>query len=120
MTIDRHLKHLAQKDPENRQKALLDVLIQEGLEFSLQEQEPSIQNPRGIRNYLLTPWSPEPSLLFCAHYDAVPGTFGANDNAAAVCILITLFPYTTLFRSSEERRVGKESKIGRASCRERV
>ena len=47
MTIDRHLKHLAQKDPENRQKALLDVLIQEGLEFSLQEQEPSIQNPRG-------------------------------------------------------------------------
>ena len=65
MTIDRHLKHLAQKDPENRQKALLDVLIQEGLEFSLQEQEPSIQNPRGIRNYLLTPWSPEPSLLFC-------------------------------------------------------
>ena len=48
MTIDRHLKHLAQKDPENRQKALLDVLIQEGLEFSLQEQEPSIQNPRGV------------------------------------------------------------------------
>lgn len=90
MTIDRHLKHLAQKDPENRQKALLDVLIQEGLEFSLQEQEPSIQNPRGIRNYLLTPWRPEPSLLFCAHYDAVPGTFGANDNAAAVCILIQL------------------------------
>lgn len=34
MTIDRHLKHLAQKDPENRQKALLDVLIQEGLEFN--------------------------------------------------------------------------------------
>ena len=31
-----------------------------------------------------------------------------------------LFPYTTLFRSSEERRVGKECKIGRASCRERV
>ena len=32
---------------------------------------------------------------------------------------LTLFPYTTLFRS-EERRVGKECKIGRASCRERV
>ena len=58
MTIDRHIKHLAQKDPENRQKALLDVLIQEGLEFSLQEQEPSIQTPRGIRNYHLPPWSP--------------------------------------------------------------
>ena len=25
-----------------------------------------------------------------------------------------VFPYTTLFRSSEERRVGKECKIGRA------
>lgn len=34
MTIDRHLKHLAQKDPENRQKALLDVLIQEGLSLA--------------------------------------------------------------------------------------
>ena len=66
MTIDRHLKHLAQKDPENRQKALLDVLIQEGLKFSLQEQESSIQNPRGIRNYLLTPWSPDLSPLLCS------------------------------------------------------
>ena len=28
--------------------------------------------------------------------------------------MLTLFPYTTLFRSSEERRVGKECKIGRA------
>lgn len=90
MTIDQHLKHLAQKDPENRQQALLDVLTKEGLDFQLQEQEPSIQTPRGIRNYLLTPWNPEPSLLFCAHYDAVPGSFGANDNAAAVCILIEL------------------------------
>ena len=90
MTIDRHLKRLAQKDPESRQKALLDVLIEEGLDFEPQEQEPSCQNPRGIRNYLLTPWSTKPSLLFCAHYDAVPGSFGANDNAAAVCILIQL------------------------------
>jgi len=90
MTIDRHLQHLAQKDPENRRKALLDVLIQEELHVNLQEQEPSIQNPRRIHNYLLTPWSPEPSLLCCAHYDAVPGNIGANDNAAAICILIQL------------------------------
>ena len=69
MTIDRHLKHLAQKDPENRQKALLDVLIQEGLEFSLQEQEPSIQNPRGIRNYLLTPSSVLTPMLYPDHLE---------------------------------------------------
>ena len=35
-------------------------------------------------------------------------------------MVIHSFPYTTLFRSSEGRRVGKECKIGRASCRERV
>ena len=37
--------------------------------------------------------------------------FGGPDRP----LLHTLFPYTTLFRSeSEERRVGKECKIGRA------
>ena len=41
-------------------------------------------------NYILDSWQDAPSLLFCAHYDAVPGSFGANDNAAALCILIDL------------------------------
>ena len=39
------------------------------------------------------------------HLEKLGKTFGKK--------VVTLFPYTTLFRSSEERRVGKECKIGR-------
>ncbi|WP_025485654.1 M28 family peptidase [Clostridiales bacterium VE202-28] len=90
MEIKRHLETLAQKDPDLRRQALSDVLDAEGLSCFLQEDEPSFKNPRGTVNYILDPWQDAPSLLFCAHYDAVPGSFGANDNAAALCILIDL------------------------------
>ena len=90
MEIKRHLETLAQKDPDLRRQALADVLDAEGLSCFLQEDEPSFKNPRGTVNYILDPWQDAPSLLFCAHYDAVPGSFGANDNAAALCILIDL------------------------------
>ena len=84
MEIKRHLETLAQKDPDLRRQALADVLDAEGLSCFLQEDEPSFKNPRGTVNYILDPWQDAPSLLFCAHYDAVPGSFGANDNAAAL------------------------------------
>lgn len=90
MEINRHLETLAQKDPDLRRQALAGVLKAEGLSYTLQENEPDYKNPRGTVNYILTPWSAAPSLLFCAHYDAVPGSFGANDNGAALCILIEL------------------------------
>lgn len=90
MEINRHLETLALKDPDKRRQALADVLKGECLAFSLQEDEPNFKNPRGTVNYILDPWKDSPGLLFCAHYDAVPGSFGANDNAAALCILIDL------------------------------
>lgn len=90
MEINRHLETLAQKDPDMRRQALAGVLKAEGLSYTLQEHEPDYKNPRGTVNYILTPWTGTPSLLFCAHYDAVPGSFGANDNGAALCILIEL------------------------------
>lgn len=90
MEMKRHLETLAQKDPDMRRQALADVLDAEGLCYCLQEDEPNFKNPRGSVNYILEPWQDAPSLLFCAHYDAVPGSFGANDNAAALCILIDL------------------------------
>lgn len=83
-----HLERLCQKDPEARRRALEDVLTAEGLEWQIQRQEPSFQLPMGVTNYLLP--SSEAELLFCAHYDSMLGSFGANDNAAAVCILIAL------------------------------
>ena len=90
MEMKRHLETLAQKDPDLRRQALADVLDAEGLSYCLQEDGPNFKNPRGTVNYILDPWQDAPSLLFCAHYDAVPGSFGANDNAAALCILIDL------------------------------
>lgn len=90
MELTTHLEALAQKDPDARRTALTQVLEAEGLSYALQEEEPGFQHPRGIVNYILTPWREEPGLLLCAHYDAVPGSFGANDNAASLCILIAL------------------------------
>ena len=90
MEMKRHLETLAQKDPDLRRQALADVLDAEGLSYFLQEDGPNFKNPRGTVNYILDSWQDAPSLLFCAHYDAVPGSFGANDNAAALCILIDL------------------------------
>lgn len=90
MKINHYLTDLSLKDPDERRKALETVLTQEKLPFTLQKKEASYQTPRDVVNYLLTPWSNEPGLLFCAHYDAVPGSFGANDNAASLCILIAL------------------------------
>ena len=86
--IKRHLEELALKDPLARREALEQVLTAEGLSYEIQEAPPSYKNPLGVKNFLLG--SEEPAHLFCAHYDSVPGSFGANDNAAAVCILIDL------------------------------
>lgn len=90
MIVDQFINQLSSKDPDERREALRSVLKQENLSFYLQEEGPSSKAPRGIENVLLTPWSSDPGLLFCAHYDAVPGSFGANDNAASLCILIEL------------------------------
>lgn len=89
-TISRHLAAICQTDPKLRRQALEQILKAEGLPYVTQEEEPSVKNPRGTVNYLVSLCSGKPSLLFCAHYDAVPGSPGANDNGAAVCILAEL------------------------------
>lgn len=88
--IARHLTTLAVQDPALRKKALKEVLESEGLPYTLQEQEPSFKAPLGITNYVIEPSDLSPSVLLCAHYDAYPGSLGANDNASSVCILIDL------------------------------
>jgi len=88
--LNPYLERLACKDPDERRLALETILTEEGFVFTTQEEEPSLKIPRGTRNYLLPSSDEQPGLLFCAHYDAVPGSGGYNDNAAAVCILIEL------------------------------
>ena len=64
MMINRHLERLSQKDPDSRQTALSEILLEEGLNFTLQEEDASMGNPRGIRNYLVSPWNSGPSFRF--------------------------------------------------------
>ncbi len=91
MDIRRHLLTLSRKDPIERREALALVLTEEGLDFFIQEAPPEQGNPMGTQNYMLIPQSAKvPYLLLGAHYDAQYGSFGANDNAAGVCILIDL------------------------------
>ena len=121
MDMITHLETLAQKDPDQRRQALAGVLEAERLSYTLQEEEASFKNPRGVANYLLTPWQETPCLLFCAHYDAVPGSFGANDNAASLCILIALakelksrnLPARFAFFDGEEKRQCRQQALRR-------
>ena len=52
--IDRHLETLCQADPKLRRQALEQVLAEERLTFTTQEEEASAKNPRGICNYLVS------------------------------------------------------------------
>lgn len=90
MLIEQHLAALAQLTPADRRSALTAVLESEGFVYTTQAEEETEQNPRPAINYLLLPPGDDPCPLFCAHYDAHPGSQGGNDNTAAVCILIEL------------------------------
>lgn len=81
---------LAQKDIAARRDAMKNILESEGLDFTIQEAAGTYKNPLGVVNYILEPEDNTPCLLFSAHYDAVPGSTGANDNAASACLLIDL------------------------------
>ena len=89
--IDEYLAELAVPDPNERRLSLCSILTRNGLDYTVQSIEPSEEKPHGIENYLVEIGPIGDShLLFCAHYDAYPASCGANDNAAAVCILIEL------------------------------
>lgn len=88
--ITRHLQALAIQDPILRKNALREILEGEKLPYKVQEEEQSFNCPRGITNFLIEPLNDAPSVLLCAHYDTYPGSMGANDNAASICILIEL------------------------------
>ena len=85
----RHLEELAQKELPLRRDAMARILEQERFSYTTQEASASYKNAQGVVNYLIETGT-APGLLFCAHYDAVAGSTGANDNAAAVCILLRL------------------------------
>ena len=90
MELQTHLAALAQPDAAARRAALEAAFAAEGLVPELQTEEADETHPDPACNYLLFPESDAPCPLLCAHYDGHPGSPGANDNAAAVCILLAL------------------------------
>ena len=90
LLLSQRVAQLAQKDPEARRAALEHALQDAGLAYTLQSPRQS-DRLCPEQNYLVKIGEQSKScLLFCAHYDAHPGSFGANDNAAAVAILLAL------------------------------
>ena len=89
MRIDRYLESLSQTEHQARKAALEAALREENLPYTVQSgSEPHTGRP--VQNYMVYPAELGPCPMFCAHYDACPGSPGANDNAASLCILIEL------------------------------
>ena len=97
------LARLAAPENEARFEALTQELARRGLSYELQESDettssdsafffraPAAPKTVHVRN-VITRTAPEgPHVLLGAHYDTHEGSCGANDNAAAVCILLAL------------------------------
>jgi len=92
-SINEYLVELAVPDPNERRSSLCSILTRNHLDYTVQKLDPTQEKPQGVENYLVEigpQTNVDPHLLFCAHYDAFPASCGANDNSAAVCILIKL------------------------------
>lgn len=90
VAIDRYLETIAVPDRDARRDALEGALKREGFIPSIQTGEITELIQRPAQNYLILPDGADAFPLFCAHYDCFHGSVGANDNAAAVCVLIEL------------------------------
>jgi aminopeptidase YwaD len=88
--IDRCLERLSTADPDLRRASLLQILKEENFAPLMQTEPASESGLRPVENYLFLPETETPCVLFTAHYDAYPGSTGANDNASSLCILIDL------------------------------
>jgi aminopeptidase YwaD len=80
---------VANRDPPAREAALARYLQHRGVAFGRHR----FARPEGSGETYAVELGEGPRvLLLCAHHDAIPGSPGANDNAAAVGILLHLIP----------------------------
>jgi hypothetical protein len=80
------LRCLATADQAARRNALLTLLREIDAPFTLSRQRLGPQRPENIAVQLQEQAGPR--LVVGAHYDSVPGSTGANDNAAGVVVLL--------------------------------
>jgi hypothetical protein len=87
MAILSDVKRLALTDQQARRAALLALLHELEYPFLLYRDQIEGYYPENI---IVRLGHATPRLVLGAHYDSVPGSAGANDNAASVAILLSL------------------------------
>jgi aminopeptidase YwaD len=87
MAILPYVERLALADQLARRAAVLAILRE--LEYPFVVQREQIEDRRS-ENIIVRLGQATPRLVLGAHYDSVPGSTGANDNAAGVAILLSL------------------------------
>ena len=87
MAILSYVERLALTDQQARRAALLSILRELEYPFVLCREQIEDHYPENI---IVRFGHATPRLVLGAHYDSVPGSIGANDNAASVAILLSL------------------------------
>jgi hypothetical protein len=85
-----YLERLAVADQSARRDALITILRELDCPFALYREQCGGHRPENV----VVRFHPQvlQRLVIGAHYDSVPASTGANDNAAAVCVLLGLVP----------------------------
>ena len=87
MQLMQNLKRIASADQMVRRTALLDILREMDCPFVHHREKVDDGRPENI---VVSFEGEMPRLVVGAHYDSVPGSTGANDNGASVCIVLEM------------------------------
>lgn len=87
MTILSYVERMAVADQQARRATLLAILRELQAPFVVYREE---IDDHCLENIVVRLGQATPRLVLGAHYDSVPGSTGANDNAAGVAILLSL------------------------------
>lgn len=80
-----NLVKIAFADQEQRRNGLLSILRMNNIPFTLHHNK---VGEHWVENIIVSILKGNQRLVIGAHYDSLEGSTGANDNAAAVCILV--------------------------------
>jgi aminopeptidase YwaD len=128
MVMREYLKRIASSNQDVRRNELLAMLSAIGCPFTLHREQIAGCQPKNVV-VSFHGHEQQPRLVVGAHYDSVSGSTGANDNGAAVCVLLTLLqtyvhqppqiPLDIVFFDLEEQgHLGSLAYIERSTARE--
>lgn len=82
-----YMKRIAIKENGKRYQVLVDILKEINCPFTIQCEK---INDTWVENIVVAFNKGLPKIILGAHYDAVDGSTGANDNGSGVCILLKM------------------------------